>query len=62
MTAPATDALDAWWFDYMGRAAMDLRPRLKTFLVIEGGRRMLGERTPRCRALDLKIIKGKNQP
>jgi len=40
-----------------GRAlmAMDPRPRLKRFGVVNGGRRMLGDRTPRP-ALNLKII------
>jgi hypothetical protein len=45
----------------MGAAAMALKSRRDRLRVVDGDRRMLADRTPR-RAVDLKIIKGKNQP
>jgi hypothetical protein len=57
-TAPA---IDPWYFDYMGRAALDLKTRPRPKLTIhDGGRRMLGDRTPRP-ALELKIVEKENQ-
>jgi hypothetical protein len=53
-------ALDAWYFDYVGRAAMMLKSRRDLLRVVDGDRRRFGERTPRP-ALDLKIIKKENE-
>ena len=55
--APAV--LDRWNFE-MGVAAMALKSRRDLFRVIPGGRRMLGERTPRP-AVDLKLVEKENE-
>jgi hypothetical protein len=52
--------IDSFYVELMGRAAMDLRPRLKTFPVIEGGWRMLAERRPG--AATLVSIQGGKEP
>jgi hypothetical protein len=60
MTAPPDlAALNDWWLEQAGRYAMALKSRRDQFRVLDGDRRMLGDRTP-GRA-DLKIIR-EDQP
>jgi hypothetical protein len=58
-TAPAYD--DAFYLELAGRAAMSIKSRRDLLRVVDGSRRMLGEKTARPPA-DLKIIRGKDQP
>lgn len=60
MSNSASAPIDPFYFELMGRAAMALKSQRDLLRVVEGGRRMLDDRTPRP-AIDLKIIKGENQ-
>jgi hypothetical protein len=59
VVALAPAVLDRWNFE-MGVAALALRSRRDLLRVIDGGRRMLAEKTPRP-VLDLKLIKSGDQ-
>jgi hypothetical protein len=60
MSEPApAPGIDPVYWRLMGHAALLLRNRRDLFRVLDGARRLLGERSPRP-ALDLKIVRKEN--